>query len=300
MRLSEAIEQLITATEAENKSPRTIQAYREKLSHLVRFLGDPPIETVAAHDLRLFMVAQRDRGLSPFTIKSRWRAFRRLWNFAEEEELIMKNPARRIKAPNTKPQPKAIIQEDFQALLETTAANTVLDLRDRAFMRFLYETGVRVGGLCGLRIDDLDLEHLRAQVTEKWDKTRKVYFEEATAQALRDWLAVRPDNKGPWVFVGMTARSRGPMDAHSVGKMLKRRGKQAGCKGPVNPHAFRHGFAITATMSGCPLGATSKILGHSDPAITIKYYHQFTDDQLQEIHAKYNPMNRLESSEKDS
>jgi integrase len=158
---------------------------------------------------------------------------------------------------------------------------------------------VRVGGLCGMQIEHLKLEHLYAKVTEKREKTRKVYFQESTAQALRAWLAVRPDGKGPWVFVGLTARAKGQMDANSVGKMLRRRGKQAGCKGPVNPHAFRHGFAISATMSGCPLGATSKILGHSDPAITIKYYHQFTDDQLQEIHAKYSPITKLESGKDD-
>ena len=299
MQLTEVIEHLAIATEAENKSPRTVQAYREKLSYLVRFLGDPSIESVTAHDLRRFMVAQREKGLSPFTIKSRWRAFRRLWNFAEEEGIITENPAQRIKAPRTQAKPKGIKQEDFEALLGTTNAGTELDLRDHAIIRFLYDTGVRVGGLCGMQIEHLKLEHLYAKVTEKREKTRKVYFQESTAQALRAWLAVRPDDKGPWVFVGLTARAKGQMDANSVGKMLRRRGKQAGCKGPVNPHAFRHGFAISATMSGCPLGATSKILGHSDPAITIKYYHQFTDDQLQEIHAKYSPITKLESGKDD-
>lgn len=186
MRLSEVIEHLAIATEAENKSPRTIQAYREKLSHLVRFLGDVPIEDVTAHDLRRFMVVQREKGLSPFTIKSRWRAFRRLWNFAEAEGIITENPARRVNAPNTETKPQGAAQEDFEALLKTTEAGTELDLRDRAIIKFLYDTGVRVGGLCGMQLKDLKLEHLRAEVTEKRRKTRKVYFQESTAQA-QDW-----------------------------------------------------------------------------------------------------------------
>ena len=61
MQLTEVIEHLAIATEAENKSPRTVQAYREKLSYLVRFLGDPHIETVTVHDLRRFMVAQYEK-----------------------------------------------------------------------------------------------------------------------------------------------------------------------------------------------------------------------------------------------
>lgn len=103
MQLSEVIEHLAIATLANGKSPKTVKAYREKLGHLLRFLGDPPIETVTVYDLRRFLVAQREKGLSPFTIKSRVRAIKRLWNFAVDEGFIYRGkPYKQNQDPPTK------------------------------------------------------------------------------------------------------------------------------------------------------------------------------------------------------
>jgi site-specific recombinase XerD len=297
MRLSEAIDELAIATRAEGRSPRTVKAYREKLSHLTRFLGDPPIEAITVHDLRRFLAAQRDKGLSEFTIKSRVRAFKRLWNFCEEEGIITENPARRIKTPQPKREiPKGVERADFVALLKTTEAGNVLDLRDRAIILFLADTGCRCGGLCGLQLGSLDLEARRALVAEKRGKPRFVFFQESTARVLRDWIKVRPKDKGPWVFVGLTPKGK-QMNAHSVGKMLKRRGKQAGCSGPVNAHSFRHGFARSYLTNGGDLGTLSKILGHSSVAVTVEYYAVFNADELQRQHDKYSPIKKLGGGE---
>jgi len=295
MKLSEAIEALCIATTANGRSPRTVQSYREKLGHLADFLGDPPIEGVTTQEVRRFVAAQYDKGLSPFTIKSRVRALKRLWNFAEAEGIIEENPARRIQTPQPKREiPKGLRWDDFKALMETTEPGDVIDLRDRAIVLFLADTGCRSGGLCGLELDALDLKRRRALVTEKRGKPRFVFFQEPTARALSDWLDVRPEDKGPWVFVGLTARANGPMNAHSVGKMLKRRGERAGCKGPVNAHAFRHGFARSYLTSGGDLGTLSNILGHSSVAVTVEYYAVFNADELQRQHDKFSPVTRLE------
>jgi site-specific recombinase XerD len=112
-------------------------------------------------------------------------------------------------------------------------------------------------------------------------------------RALVAWLEVRPQDKGPWVFVGLTPKSK-QVNAHTVGKMLKRRGEQAGCSGPVNPHAFRHGFARSYLSAGGDLGTLLHILGHSSVAVTVEYYAVFTTDELQRQHAKHSPVGRLE------
>ena len=61
MLLSEAIEALCVATRADGRSPRTVQAYREKLRYLVDFLGDVRIEEVTTHDLRRYIADLMDR-----------------------------------------------------------------------------------------------------------------------------------------------------------------------------------------------------------------------------------------------
>jgi site-specific recombinase XerD len=300
MRLSEAINALAIATRAEGRSPRTIQAYQEKTSYLLAFLGDVEIERVTLSDLRRYAAHLWDRGLSPFTVSGRVRHLKRLFNFAQEEGILTENPARRIKVPSPKrDKPKGIQWDDFIALLGITEGGDPLDVQDRALILLLFDTAARVGGLCGLQVNDLDLERRRALVTEKGNKTRFVFFQDTTAQALAAWLDVRPEDKGPWVFVGLTARSRGKMDAHSVGKMLKRRGKQAGCKGPINPHSFRHGFARHFLSSKGNLAILSRILGHSSVAVTVDFYGVFTVDELQAQHDQFSPIANLESSKND-
>lgn len=297
MKLSEAIERLAIATRANGRSPRTVGSYREKLGHLVDFLGDPPVEGVTVHDLRRFVVAQFDRGLSPFTVKSRVRALKRLFNFCEVEGITAGNPGQGIKTPNPKrDKPKGIRWADFVALLETTRPGDVLDLRDRAIILFLFDTACRVGGLTWLKLEDLDLEARRALVREKKSGTRPIFYQEPTAAALRAWLEVRPDDRGPWLFTS-TKVGYGRLTGSGVRKLLERRSEEAGCEGPTNPHAFRHGFARAYLLSGGDLGTLSDILGHSGVAITKEYYAVFTAGELQRQHDRHSPIARLRGGE---
>ena len=295
MRLSKAIDALAIATRAEGRSPRTVQAYREKLGHLVAFLGDPPIEAVTVDDLRRFLAAQRDRGLSPFTIKSRVRALKRLWNFAEAEGIVTENPARRIKTPRpaTK-EPKGISNDDVLAIL-ATCGDDLAGTRDRAAIMLLLDSGCRAGGLCGLRVDDLNLDEGLASVTEKGKKHRYVMFTPTTAEALRRWLEVKP--KGEYVFVGL--KGKGPLSPSGLWQMLKRRGKEAGVSGPVGPHSFRHGFARSYLIHGGDLVTLADILGHSDVRTTAAYYARFNVRELQRKHREHSPVSRLFGSEDD-
>jgi integrase/recombinase XerD len=299
MKLTEAIERLAIATRANGRSPRTVDSYREKLGHLANFLEDPPVEGVTVHELRSFVVAQLDSGLSPFTVKSRVRALKRLFNFCQEEGIRDDNPGQAIKTPNPKRDaPKGIKWADFLALLETTRPGDLLDLRDRALMLFLFDTACRVGGLTWLEVDDLDLEARRAVVTEKRGQTRPVFYQQATAEALRDWLRVRPSDRGPWVFTSSKV-GYGRLTGSGVRHLLDRRAEEAGCEGPTNPHAFRHGFARAYLLGGGDLGTLSDIMGHSSVAITKEFYAVFTTDELQRQHDRYSPIAQLEGGEND-
>jgi integrase/recombinase XerC len=268
MMISETIEQLAIETQILGRSHRTTQSYREKLSHLCDFLGDVPIEDITTSDLRRYVAHLWDCNLSHATVESQVRVLRRLWNFAEAEGIISENPARQIKIPRRQREtPKCAETEDILALLETTQGGSLLDLRDRAAILFLSDTGCRAGELCGLKVGDLDLDAMRASVSNMSTRTRFVPFVESTREALQRWLDVRPSDRGPRVFVSLAAHSKRALTPSSLYQMLKRRGKVAGCKGPVNPHAFRHAFARHWVMSGGNLEILARILGHSSRSV---------------------------------
>lgn len=316
MRLSEAIDALAIATRVNGRSARTVGAYREKLGHLLSYLGDVPVDGITTADLRRYVADLMDRptrygghpsiaetpgGLSPYTIGSRAQALKRLFNFLEDEEIIETNPARRVKVPKPKQRkPKGIKRADFLALLATTKAGTVHDLRDRAIMLFLADTGCRAGGLCGLKVHEVDLTAGLASVTEKGEKTRLAPFTQTTAAALAAWLQVRPDGRGPWLFVGMGPTASDRMSAHGLDRMLQRRAAGAGIEGPVNPHSFRHGFARDYLMHGGDLASLADLMGHSSVTVTRDYYAVFAVQELQQKHAQHSPIAQLFEGEGDN
>ena len=300
MNLSAAIEALLLATRANGRSPQTVKAYAEKLSYLLDALGDVPVETITVHELRRYVSAQLARSdageLSPFTVAGRVRALKRLFSFLVDEEVLTANPARRIHT--TKPRnktPKGILREDIRRLLETTLEGGLMDLRDRAVILLLTDTGCRVGGLCGLRLGDLDLSAGQAWVTEKGEKTRLVFLCPLTLAALRDWLAVRPTVETDALFLNLdrSKRLNKPLSPVAVARMLARRGERAGIEGKVNPHSFRHAFARDYLMSGGDLASLSDLLGHSDVQVTKMFYGVLTGEELRHKHAQHSPVKRL-------
>ncbi len=316
MKLADAIGALLLATQADGRSPRTVSDYVRKLRPLTEFLGNVEVETVTPDDLRRYVVSLQNQTtrwvehpkleaqtgpLSDFSIAGYVRAAKRLFNFLEDERLIDYNPARRIRNPQPKVKiPKAIEIKDFLELLRVTAGSGLADLRDRAVILMLADTGCRVSGLAGLCLSDLDLNSGVAMVTEKGDQTRAVMFTEPTAAALQAWLAVRPGDRGSSVFVSLGPKCRGGMSAGAIGEMLKRRAEQAGISGRVNPHSFRHAFARHYLLSGGDLATLSDLMGHSGVEVTRAFYAIFTLGELQAQHRKHSMVNRLLGGGNDS
>jgi site-specific recombinase XerD len=286
-----------------------VGSYRQKLKPLLAFLGDVPVEEISIDDLRRYVAylmdlqvryvdhptrRRREGGLSPFTVSSRVRSFKRLFNWLEEEGAIEGNPASRTKIPRPKRgRPKGITRQDLLALLDACEGDEAIDKRDRAIVLFLADTACRAGGLCGLRVEDLDLETGLALIREKGNKSRFVPFMPATAEALAAWLEVRPQDKGSWVFVGLANHSKGALTANSIGQILRRRADLVGVTGPVNPHAFRHAFARDFLLDGGDLGTLADLMGHSDVSVTKAYYGIFKVEELQEKHRRHSPIAQL-------
>jgi site-specific recombinase XerD len=199
--LSEAVEKLAIALRADGISPATLKTYWRKLRPLVDYLGaDTPVESITVDDLRRYIAEQRDTAtkytdhpyhdpkegkLSLHTISGRVRTAKRLFNWLEAEGIIQDNPTARIKTPRPKQkEPKAISTQDFVALVETTWAGTPADVRDRAIILTLADTGIRVGGLCGLKVKDVRFDEGLIKTTEKGTKSRLVPFSSLAREAL--------------------------------------------------------------------------------------------------------------------
>lgn len=302
MKLDDAIDRLCAATRADGRSLKTVKAYRDNLGWFADYIGhDVDVESITVDQLREYAVHLHDRtarrpsrengGLSAFSVATYLRSVRRLFSFLVEDEIIAKSPARRIRIPRPKRrEPKAISLDDIQKLLEATSGDALIQLRDYAIIMMLADTGSRVGGLAGLRMADLDLDDMTATVIEKGEKSRKIFYTDATRRALERWISSRPADAADWLFLNLGVKGGDRLTEVGIGQVLRRLGVRAGVTGPHGPHSFRHSFAREYLKNGGDLASLSKILGHSDAAITAQFYAIFLPDELASFHGRFSPV----------
>lgn len=274
------------AAQAGEVSPSTRKWYKKRLGAFVAFAGDVcPCELSAAL-LRAFRAHLVDAGLSPHTVHGHQRATRRFCAWLVTEGVLTRNVARDVPLIRLPQQPpKAVTDGDMERLLAQLPAESA---RDRAIVLFLIDTGCRVGGLCSLTLEALDLEHNCATVIEKGSRGRRVYFTGITAEALRVWLAARPAGQSDALFL---SKYRAGLTESGVRLVLERIAKRAGVKGRKNPHSFRHAFARSFLRNGGNLATLGQILGHAPGSpVTARYYAIFADRELQEFHNRFSPL----------
>jgi len=286
-----AVEVFLTAKRAEGAKPSTLKWYQGRFQPFVHLCGDQQAAAIGLDEVRVYMAWVQEAVYSPYTRYDLVRVVRSLFKWLYEERKIDSSFHRRIRLPKL-PQlaPKAIEMREVVALLDQ-CNGTLAGIRDRAVILFLLDTGCRVGGLCGLRVGDLDLGHRSAKLFEKGEKARTVLFGTRTRKALEDWLGVRPFRDAEQVFTSV--REDHPVSGNTVIQMLRRHARQAGVKGRVNPHAFRHAFAREYILNGGDLASVSEMLGHSQITVTKQFYALFQAEELREKHEAFSPVSHL-------
>jgi integrase/recombinase XerC len=150
-----------------------------------------------------------------------------------------------------------------------------LHLRDRAILELLYATGIRVGELVGLDIDDVSFGSHVVRVMGKGAKERTVPFGLPAATALQGWLQlgrgqVVTAGSGPALFLG---RRGGRVDPRQVRSAVHQIMRHLPDTQDVGPHGLRHSAATHLLEGGADLRAVQEMLGHSSLATTQIYTH---------------------------
>lgn len=285
------------------KSKATIRWYEHRLSSLKNFIGgDTSIEEINIHNLRNWRANLSDRqqryekhpnrnslpgGLSRDTLHGYVRAARRFFGWLTEEELLKKNPAKRLEYPSTAKRPKSGVSDRDRAVMIEYAKRNI---RDYAILLFAADTGCRASGIAGLRWSDLDIDRGRAIVYEKGrggnNKGRSVYFLAETAMALRQLRSTMKKND-VYVFQSEKKEGIGGLTISGIYRIFARIAQRSGVRGKCSPHQWRHWRARKWAERGMNLGVIAQLLGHTDVKVTSDYYGTFADADLQKAHQKY-------------
>lgn len=167
------------------------------------------------------------------------------------------------------------------------------NLRDRAFLITLADTGLRVHEACGLRRSQIDWIEGRAVITGKGDKQAVVRFSSRALRTLKEYIAARSKLDGSsgraLTSLPLFARhDRGagrlikPITTATGRNIVNQRVAEAigdDKVGLITPHSFRHFFVTTVLRASGNLKMAQELARHTNIAVTQRYAH-LSDDEL--------------------
>lgn len=254
----------LNAKKIEGCSERTLAYYKTTVEKLLDGIADP-IRKVTTDDIREYLASYQGlNDCSKTTIDNIRRNISSFFTWLEEEDYIIKSPMRRIhKIKTTKTVKEVISDEEIERMRDKCK-----NLRDLAIIDLLYSTGMRIGELVRLNIDDIDFEERECIVFGKGDKERRVYFDAKTKIHLMGYINSRSDDN-PALFVTLDAPCN-RLKISGVEIRLRRLGRELGIN-RVHPHKFRRTMATRAIDKGMPVEQVQKLLGHSQIDTTMRY-----------------------------
>lgn len=276
----------------------TSASYQSDLGQCACFLARRKIQgwsEVDGSDVTEWIYALSERDYCVSSLARKLTAIRMFARFLVRERIreddfteLLSSPKMARKIPGT------LTAEEVERLLEAPDQATPYGLRDRAFLELFYSSGLRVSELCGLTLQQVDLDLGFLRVYGKGSKERVVPVGSKAVEALQAYLvAGRPRlvkaKTGSAVFISErgTAISR-----KTIWVLIKKHAAAAGIEKPVKPHLLRHSFATHLLAGGADLRAIQELLGHANIA-TTQIYTAVEATRLLDEHSRFHPRNRM-------
>jgi integrase/recombinase XerC len=265
-----------------NRSPHTVRAYVGDvvgyLDHVARLGGRRPADLQLAN-LRGWLAVLRSRGAARTTLARRSAALRTFTAWAHQHGLVDHDPGQLLASPKPhRTLPHVLHADEAAAVMDADPAGddaTPLGLRDQLIVELLYASGLRVGELVGLDVDDVDRGRRVVRVLGKGRKERSVPFGAPAESALHRWLTEgRPRlavaGSGPALLLGARGRR---IDARTVRAVVHRRVAAVPGAPELGPHGLRHSAATHLLEGGADLRTVQELLGHASLGTTQIYTH---------------------------
>jgi site-specific recombinase XerD len=313
-----AIEDYLQDHEGGNHSAKTLEWHQVSLGLMRTYLEQERkitlVGEIDAPDISGWFASMRKvpghhgKIRSERTIQTYARSARAFFHWLVRRETIVSNPMNRVTFPKVgKPLIQTVSASEFEMLLlactppsETGAFAERAAVRNRAIFWLLYDTGIRVSELCGLRLGDFDRRHALIVVKGKGSKERRITLGNNCLRNVLYYLdRHRPGEEelSEWGSAGedhlFLAETRTPLTKNGVEMLFKRVRERAGITDRrLSPHILRHTFAINYLISGGDAFSLQELLGHEDIE-TVKIYMRMNDEMIQGQKRKFSPGDHL-------
>jgi integrase/recombinase XerC len=305
-----------------NLSPHTVRAYESDLSQfLAHAAADAgvqrrhlPPSALDREAIRGFLSSLHASGQTRATAARKLAAVRTFLRYLRREALIDTDPGALVGTPKQAVRmPAHLSEREMTQLLNQPDQRQPLGRRDRAVLELFYASGLRLGELAGVDVDDVNLSAKMVRVLGKGGKQRLVPFNSSTAAAIRLYLKDRQQlvrrmaasnnagshekQSGAGRALAKHTRRRDPLfvnyrggrlTVRSIDRLVRRYVALAGTRSGISPHALRHSFATHLLQRGADLRVIQELLGHARLSTTERYTH-VNAAQLLEVYRKSHP-----------
>ena len=283
-----------------NKSPATIKEYNYDLNNFLKFikirlrltnetnfeniiikdLTIDDLKKVTLNDLHAYLGYLTRNNNSKATTRARKvSSIKALFNYLTAKvNLLEKNPAQNLESPKLgKRIPKYLSLDESKKLLSTIATEDSRNTeRDYAIVTIFLNCGIRLSELVNINITDISFDQDKMNVIGKGNKERTIYLNNACIKAIKNYLAVRPnDPKNPENNKPLFLSERKDrISQRTVQVIVKRELQKAGLDTTkYSVHKLRHTAATLMYQNGVDIRALQELLGHESIATTEIYTH---------------------------
>lgn len=285
-----------------NLSNKSIKAYYSDIFNFINFINEQDSKLISSENIIKYIDSLRTiRKLKDNSIKRKIISLKIFTQYLCDYNFIDTNPFQRLKFKYKKEHtlPKTLSIEEIKKLLNCITSSFSLSdsnfkiyegIRNLAIVDLLISTGIRIGEICSIKLDDIDIINNTLLIHGKGKKQRLLYLSSHyTIDNIKKWLDIRSNLQNNYLFLNRYGK---PLTIHSIEDIFYKYRDLSKINPNSTPHYLRHTFATNLLINGADIRSVQEILGHSNIA-TTEIYTEISINRKQEILSKYNFRNSL-------
>lgn len=267
-----------------SRSESTVIAYAKDIEQLLNFLTTRAVDTIkraSIEDLEAYKNYLQDNNYTPKSISRKINSTRTFFRFLLESNIIQENASDKLSHPRFEIKPPRVLSEmEYRALRDVSRVDTRL----YSIIELLLQTGIRIGELALLTMDDVrtstdsKIPYLYIKAAGS-HPARKVPLNKSAHKAIQEYIKIRPESEDETLFITKNGR---PLLVRNIRTTIDKAFEKAGIKN-AKVNDLRNTFIAHHLANGVSLVTVSKLVGHKRLSTTEKYLNLLNGkDEVQE------------------
>lgn len=262
------------------RSGATVIAYAKDIEQLLNYFtadGITDMKITTIEHLEKYKASLQENNYTPKSISRKINSTRTFYRFLLENQIINENPSDKLAHPKFEIKPPRVLSEmEYRALRDVSR----IDVRLYSIIEILLQTGIRIGELAGLELEDIrrsqdgKLAYLFVKASGS-HLSRKVPLNKSAYVAIQEYIKIRPESEDETLFITKNGR---PLLVRNIRTTIDKAFEKAGIKN-AKVNDLRNTFIAHHLANGVSLVTVSKLVGHKRLSTTEKYLNLIKNKQ---------------------